>query len=230
MLPGYKCIDLTHALTSNCPTWSGGCGFRSEIGADYDRGGYRTQNLTMQAGIGTHMDAPSHFCQGGCSIAEIPLEQLIAPLCLVDISRHADADYQLSLGDLAAYEHIYGPITAGSIVVAYTGWSRFWSEPVRYRGLEKSSGVRRFPSISAQAAQRLVELDVAGIGIDTLSPDSSDPNFPVHQTLLGAGKFILENLANCDQLPAAGAYLVALPLKMEGVTESAVRAIGLIPR
>ena len=53
-------------------------------------------------------------------------------------------------------------------------------------------------------------------------------SFPVHKIMLGAGKYIIENIANCDQMPAAGGYVIALPLRIEGATESPIRAVGLV--
>jgi kynurenine formamidase len=50
----------------------------------------------------------------------------------------------------------------------------------------------------------------------------------VHKQLLGAGKYILENVTNLEGLPAKGSFILALPLKIKGGTEAPVRLIGLI--
>lgn len=54
--------------------------------------------------------------------------------------------------------------------------------------------------------------------------------FTVHKLILGAGKYIIENIADCSQLPARGSYAVALPLRIDGGTESPMRIIALVPR
>jgi kynurenine formamidase len=40
----------------------------------------------------------------------------------------------------------------------------------------------------------------------------------------------LENLTNLDKLPARGALVVALPLKIEGGSGGPLRAIALVPK
>ncbi len=85
------------------------------------------------------------------------------------------------------------------------------------------------PSIQAGVGDLLIKRGVAGIGIDTLSPDPYGGDYPLHVQLLGADKFILENLTNLDKLPKRGASLIALPLKIAEGTESPIRAIALIP-
>ena len=57
----------------------------------------------------------------------------------------------------------------------------------------------------------------------------SDPAFPNHFTMHGAGKYGLTQLANVDQLPATGAVIIATPLKIEHGSGSPVRAIALVP-
>src|SRR5260221_336162 len=121
----FKIVDLTQPLSSNAPTWNGSCGFCLEMKKDYDRM-FRVEQLKMHAGVGTHMDAPSHRFQGGKSIAEIPLEQCIVLAHVIDVSERAHADYEISLEDVEQYEARYGMIASGSLVIGYTGWSRFW--------------------------------------------------------------------------------------------------------
>jgi len=62
-----------------------------------------------------------------------------------------------------------------------------------------------------------------------LLPDCLDTTFSVHQRILGAGKYIIENIANCHKMPAQGAYMIALPLNLEQGAEAPARIIGLVP-
>jgi kynurenine formamidase len=222
----FQMIELTHKLSPDVPTWNGSCGFCLEVKKDYDDD-FRVQQIKMHAGVGTHMDAPSHRFQKGCSMADIPLKQLIVPVCVIDVRAKAHADYKVTPQDLRQYEARFGPIAANSLVIAFTGWSRFWGDSKAYRNVDEE-GQMHFPAISSEAADYLLQKDVVGIGIDTLSPDALDPEFPVHQILLGHGKYIIENVADCSQMPAQGAYCIALPLRMEGATESPIRLVGII--
>lgn len=189
---------------------------------------FRVQQVKMHAGVGTHIDAPSHRIQGGLSTAEISLENLIAPACIIDVSKKASAEYEISIQDIEEYEKVYGIISPGSLVIGYTGWSRFWSDSIKYRNID-AKGQMRFPAFSKKAAELLLCREIVGIAIDTLSPDCLESTFPVHELLLGAGKYIIENIADCKEMPPQGAYIIALPLKAEDSTESPIRIIGLIP-
>lgn len=227
-LDSFKIVDLTHPLSPTIPTWNGSCGYCLEVKQDYDRI-FCVQQMKMHAGIGTHMDAPSHRIQGAACIADIPLEQLILPACVIDVSARAWADYEISVEDIQRYEADYGIISKGALVIGYTGWSRHWMMPDAYRNVDVR-GQMHFPAFSAKAAEFLLDRDVSGVGIDTLSPDCLDATFPVHKLILGANKYIIENIADCSALPPKGAYAIALPLRAEKATESPLRLIALISK
>ena len=218
-------IDLTHPLHEGVPTWSGRCGFRLEIRLDYDQG-LRVHSFKSHAGIGTHMDAPSHFIPGGLNIDQIPLEHLLAPACVLDLREFAGPDFLVELRYVESYEKKYGPIPAGAVVIAFTGWDRYWNQPEKYRNPDKT-GKMHFPGFSAACAEALSQRPIAGIGIDTLSPDGANKGFPVHLAMLGAGKYILENLAALERMPAKGAFILSLPIPLVGASESVIRAIAL---
>lgn len=226
-MKNFKLIELTHTVDPTAPTWDGSCGFCHTIRNEYAKEGCRTHEIRMQGGIGTHMDAPVHFIPSGMDIADIPLENLIVSACILDVSKKADEDYQISLDDIFDFEKQFGKITENSLVIAYTGWGRFWKDPIRYRN-QKQDGRMHFPSFSENAAKLLVERNVSGIGIDTLSPDVQDASFPVHHLILGAGKYIIENLAHLERMPQAGSFVIALPLKIQEGSECAIRAVGLV--
>lgn len=225
-LKNISFVDLTHPLSSSIPHWSGGCGFKHKITLDYDDCNiatkFRVQSIEMSAGVGTHMDAPAHCFSGATDIANIPLEQLIRPCVVIDVSAKRNENYCMTIDDIRHFESIHGTITKNAFVIIYTGWSQFWHTPEKYRNNLV------FPTISVQAAELLLDRDVAGLGIDTLSPDAEIDEFPVHRLVLGAGKYIIENVANAALVPSVGAYTIALPLKIEEGTESPIRLIAAI--
>ena len=224
----YKMIDLTYALSKDTPHWSGGCGFSHEVIHDYKdcdtEAKFRIQEIKMSAGVGTHLDAPAHCVPGAMTVDELSLDDLVAPCVVIDISdqAQADDDFIASSDVLVAFEKAHGKIAANSFVIFHSGWGRHWQQPQRY------INDYRFPSIDASCADYLLERDIVGIGIDTLSPDKPSDEFPVHQRILGAGKYIVENVANSQRLPPQGSYSVVLPMKVVDGTEAAVRMVGLI--
>lgn len=226
LFENYALVDLSHSLHQEIPTWDDSCGFQLSLGKDND-------DIAIHTSSGTHIDAPSHFLQEDLTIDFVPLRQLVAPVHVIDVSAKATADYAISLTDIQSYEAAYGSIGKGNIVVGYTGWSRNWSDPRKYRNVD-AKGQMHFPVFSQQAITYLIEKNIAAIGIDSFAPEpirSSDiSQYPIHNQLFKAGICIIENLAHLDRVPPQGAILVALPLKILKGGESPARVIAFIPK
>lgn len=222
----YKCVDLTHPLTSSTPSWDKSCGFNHTTSLDYSdcttEVKFRVQSINMPAGIGTHMDAPAHCNPTGKTIDAIPLQDCLAPCIVIDISEKAHETYLCSTQDILDFEKKLQSIQSGDFVIICTGWARHWSSPEQYRNN------LQFPSISKEAAELLMERGIVGLGIDTLGPDTADSDYPVHNIVLGQGKYLVENVANAHVLPPIGSYILVAPLLISGGTEAPVRLIGLV--
>ncbi|MCS5709857.1 cyclase family protein [Candidatus Berkiella aquae] len=222
----FTIIDLTHSLNSSIPTWDGHCGFSHQPILEHNPAlpySFRTRSINMEEGIGTHLDAPLHVIADGRDVASLTLEELIAPAVIIDVSQQSHERYRVSPETILIFEEQHGKIMPGSLVIIYTGWSRHWSTPSLYHNNHV------FPSISASAAELLVhERQIIGLGIDTLSPDCPENDeYPVHNMVLGANKYIIENIANANLLPATGSYVFALPMKIAQGSEAPIRLIGL---
>jgi len=230
VLDRFHAIDLSHPLHEKVPTWSGGCGFRLEVKLDYPQG-LRVQSLKSHAGVGTHIDAPTHFIEGSWNIGDIPLENLIVPVCVLDVRDQMAPDLFISEEDVGKFEERYGQVAKGSLFLANTGWSKFWEDPLKYRNPD-SEGRMHFPGFSEGAAKLLVSRGVVGVGIDTMSPDGSinggGARYPVHEVVLGGRGYIIENLVNLERMPAVGAFAIALPPRVREATECAARVVGLV--
>lgn len=224
----FTLIDLTHTLTPAIPSWNGCCGFNHEIKLDHEQCTtgikFRVQQIKMHAGVGTHIDAPSHCISNGKNISDLEISELCAPCIVIDISAKAHETYSLNIQDIQNFETKHGKIPPNHFVIVYTGWDRFWTIPEKYHN------GHIFPSISKEATLFLLERKIVGVGIDTLSPDRPEDGFFAHQLILGAGKYIIENIANAKSLPSVGAYTIALPLKIANGTEAPLRLIGLVLR
>lgn len=219
-----KIIDLTHVLHKDVPNWDGDCGFNINIGVDYkdckEPDLFRVQKIEMRAGTGTHMDAPAHCIPESNTIDELEMENLVTDLVVIKILE-VDENYKIMPEVIKKFEKEYGEIKKNSFIIFHTGWSKYWEDKKKYRNNLK------FPSVHESTAKVLLDRDVAGIGIDTLSPDSEN-SFPVHRIILGGGKYIVENIANLDEVPSVGAKILVMPLKIKGGTESPIRLVALI--
>lgn len=222
----YKLIDLTHTLDESIPTWSGSCGFDHNISLDYsdcnDEYKFRVMEVNMNAGIGTHMDAPSHCIAGGKCISDFDINDLVFPCIVIDISEKCHERYSLSAQDIIEFECKFETIPKGSCVMINTGWNNFWNAPSKYLNNHI------FPSVSGEAAELLLTRGVNAIGIDTLSPDRPEDGFKVHKSFLSAGKIIIENVANLELMPSVGSFIMSLPIKIKDGTEAPIRLVGLV--
>jgi kynurenine formamidase len=180
------------------------------------------------------MDAPIHFSATGLTLDRLPVRQLVAPAIVIDISDKAasNADYRLTPDDVRAWESSHGTIAKGTIVLLRTGWAKFYGNRKAYFGDDTPGATDKlhFPSYGADAARLLVEQrQVGAIGIDTPSIDyGQSSDFIVHQISARAGVPGLENVANLDRLPARGAWVIALPMKIGGGSGAPLRIIALL--
>jgi kynurenine formamidase len=224
MYLGTNYIDMTHSLSATVPAWDEELGFRICVRHDYQAGAgtsFLVQDFEMPAGIGTHMDAPAHCFKQGKTIDEIPLSDLIAPCAVIDVAKLAHENFSLKIEHIKTFEEAHGPLPKRSIVIVRTGWDRYFLNAQKYRNNLS------FPTISQEAACYLLDKDIVALGVDTLSPDGPHSGFLVHEALLGAGRYIVENVANSALLPPFGAHVIVLPMKVAQATESPVRMIGI---
>ena len=236
----HTIVDLSHAYGPSTVFWpTSETKFRLEkLAHGQTPGGYfyaANAFCTPEHG-GTHLDAPFHFSEKGRTTEQIPLEQLIAPAVVIDVTGRAaaDRDYRATREDVLQFEKTHGPVTRGTIVLLRTGWSRHWPNAKAYLGDDTPGDASKlsFPSYGADAARLLVEeRGAAALGIDTASIDyGRSTDFQVHRIAAARNVPGLENLTNLDHLPPRGAIVVALPMKIEGGSGGPLRAVALIAR
>jgi kynurenine formamidase len=232
-------VDLTHVFDAHTLYWpTAPSGFVwKQLAWGPAEGGwfYAAGAFSAPEHGGTHLDAPVHFAEGHPTVERIGLERLIAPAAVIDVSERAAADpvYRLRPEDVRGFEARFGRIEPGTTVLLRTGWSRFWPDAKAYLGDDTPGDASklRFPSYGAEAARLLVEeRGVAGLGVDTASIDyGPSTDFPVHRLAAAHDVYGLENLAGLERLPARGATLIALPMKIAGGSGAPVRAVALLP-
>lgn len=223
-----RVVDLTHAYDSDFPTFDGKPGILFEPDKNFDPDGYHLFKLTIFEHTGTHIDAPLHFAEGGISVDALPVENLIAPLCIIDISAKAaeDANATVEPADVEAWLSAHGDLPAGACVAMNSGWSARMGDP-SWRNLP--DGTLAFPGFSKAATDLLADAGAASIGVDTLSLDpGNSADFAVHYSWLPSGRFGIEGLANLDQLPATGATVFIGAPKHRGGTGGPARIIALV--
>jgi kynurenine formamidase len=239
-LHAYRIVDLTHAFDDQTIYWpTSPSKFELKpLAFGKTAGGYFYSSFTLctpEHG-GTHLDAPLHFAEGHASIGDVPLDRLMGPAIVIDVSKQAAGDpvYRLTVDDITAFERAHGRIPQGAIVLLRTDWSRFWPNVKQYLGDDTPGDASklRFPGYGVEASRLLVEdRHVAVLGIDTASIDfGPSTDFMAHR--IGAAQNVvnLENLTGLSELPPTGATVIALPMKIAKGSGGPVRVIALVPR
>lgn len=233
-------IDMSYVYDETTIFWPTARPFQLEVvSAGMTDAGYyyAANNFSTAEHGGTHLDAPVHFAAGRDAVDEVPLGRLIAAAVVVDISEAAasDPDYRLSVADLEAWEARHGRIADGSILLVRSGWGARWPDRERYLGTSRSGPEAvpelHFPGIHPDAASWLIEhRSVAAVGIDTPSIDYGQSTlFETHRILYEQNVPGFENVASLERLPATGAYVIALPMKIGGGTGAPLRMVGVVP-
>jgi kynurenine formamidase len=238
--PTGEVVDLSHTYDAQAIFWPTAEPFRHEKVADgmTPAGYYYASNnfFTSEHG-GTHIDAPVHFAQGRQAVDQIPLQNLIGPAVVIDVTdaSRANADYQVTVSDFERWEKEHGTISPDSIVLLRTGFSRSWPDAAKYLGTaergEKAVANLHFPGLHPEAAKWIVaNRPIKAIGIDTASIDYGQSTlYESHRVLYDRNIPAFENLTNLDRLPSRGALIIALPMKIRNGSGAPLRAIAILP-
>ena len=232
-------IDLTYAFDDSTIYWPTAEPFHLEVVAHGQTDGgwwYAANSFSAAEHGGTHLDAPIHFAEGGPTADEIPLADLTGSAVVVDVSQAAaaDPDYLIDVSAFEDWEARNGRIPERSIVLLRTGWEKRWPDPGRYLGTARRGADAvaelHFPGLAPEAASWLVsERSLKAVGIDTASIDrGQSTDFEAHRVLAGAEVPIFENVARLNELPATGAWVVALPMKIAGGTGGPLRIVAFV--
>ena len=240
-----RVIDLTQTLTPDFPQIElppemGQCWpFRLEEVSRYDDRGLAAywNNFSCGEHTGTHFDAPIHWVSGrnlpNNSTDTVPVENMVAPACVVDCVKHVEqnADFLLSADFLRNWEEEHGRIPPRSWVLMRTDWSKR-PDPESYQNFDEEG--QHTPGPDTDAVRFLVEeRDVMGFGSECIGTDAGQamhlrPPYPCHYYIHGAGRYGLQCLTNLDLLPPTGSVILTAPLKIKQGSGSPLRVLALV--
>lgn len=242
---GGTWVDLTYPFSESTIYWPTASSFQLDtvafgvVEAGYF---YSAFDFSSAEHGGTHLDAPIHFSEGRSATDQIPLTRLIGAAAVVDVqasvrpqAADAAADYLVTTADLQGWEAEHGRIPDGAILLLRTGWGSRYGDRAAYLGTDLTGPEAvpelHFPGLHPDAARWLVdERNVGALGIDTPSIDYGQSTlYETHQIVYGAEIPGFENVANLESLPATGAFVVALPMKIEGGSGGPLRIVAFIP-
>ncbi|NMG59562.1 cyclase family protein [Geitlerinema sp. P-1104] len=204
-----KLIDISVTLKSQMPVWPGSPGFklipewRVEDGMPAN-----VSSMNTDLHIGTHVDAPWHFIQGGKTVEHIDLNVLVGETYVVEF---AGVD-KITASDL---DRSMIPDNVKRLLIK-TKNSHLWQNPVFYE---------EYVALTADAAKWLIERsDIKLVGIDYLSIQRYNDSSLTHEILLGAEVVVIEGL-NLVEVSSGMYHLTCLPLKIQGADGAPARAI-----
>lgn len=195
-----KVYDITRDLSEDAVLYPGDVRPRFR---EIDNGQYRVTEMTLGSHTGTHIDAPSHYLKGGMTVDEIPPAVLVGPARVLDCG---------GAGEVISPDHLAGRIDGARTILLKT----------RFSGRQEFEP--RYPALSLEAADLIVEAGITCLGTDTPSIEAFNGDGSVHRRLLGSGMVILE-LLDLSAVPEGNYFMTALPLRLRGADGSPVRAI-----
>ena len=211
-----RVVDLTHAFRNGMPVFPGLPQPAFDPIAKVEEDGYAMTSYTMLNHIGTHVDAPAHQIAGGDTLDEIGLERLVTDALTINVS-HRDPHGPIPLAELEPH---LDKVRPGDIVLLYSDNARNYGSEAYWTGWS-------YPD--ADASRALIERGISAIGFDGPSADPVDSTtFDLHRIWLGAGRMILENVSNLDQLPERSQVVVA-PMKVAAANGAPARIFALLP-
>ncbi|MEZ5881095.1 MAG: cyclase family protein [Nitratireductor sp.] len=222
--------DMTHELHEDFPTFFGEQQFFRDQKFNYAEHKFNLFELRVNEHTGTHVDAPLHFSENGNAVSEIPVGDLVVPLCVIDIRAKTveNPDAQVTPDDITAWTDRNGPIPDKACVAMNSGWGAYVNDP-KFRNVGDDEKMH-FPGFHIEATQKLLEeTSAAGMAVDTLSLDYGiSGDFATHYAWLPAGRWGLECLANLDNVPATGATLIVGAPKHRGGTGGPARVFAMV--
>ena len=198
-------LDISPPLSRRIAVWPGDRAFepqwsmRIEDGASCNVGA-----VAMSLHTGAHADAPYHFLDDGAPIDAVALERFVGPCTVIGL---------LGRESIEAVD-----------VAAFAARGRRLLVKTRQE-TDRSTFPERFAHFTPEAAEAVARAGVWLVGVDTPSVDEVDSKtLEAHKALARGGVAILEGL-DLTRVEPGDYELIALPLRLEGMDASPVRAV-----
>jgi arylformamidase len=163
--------------------------------------------MSIGTHLGTHVDPPAHYLDGGSTVDEIPLEILVGPGVVLDMRGKSLIDRQ-ALEEAPLEDHV-----------------RVLFKTDNGPRLLQSSFHEDFVHLTEDGARYLVEKNVCLVGNDYLSIERyQNPGAPVHHILLEAGALVVEAV-NLLEVPPGAYEIFCLPIKIKGADGAPARIL-----
>ena len=205
-------LDLTLPIAPGMPVYPGDPAVEFVPALTLASDGWAVTRVALGTHTGTHVDAPAHRIPGGATVDALPLDVLVGPARILDLTT-LGAGAEIGPEHLsAAWEE--GPVTR---LLLRTDWDTRAGQPDYFTD---------FPGLTPAAAEALVARSVRLLGVETpsLHPRHDEA---VHRILLGAGTVVVEGLTNLRRVRTPHPWVVVLPLLLSGLDGAPCRVVAL---
>ena len=206
--------DISPPVQPGSPVFPGDAPFELRWGATLSADcPVNVSSLTLSPHTGAHADAPLHYSADGAAVGALDLAPFLGRCRVV----HA-----IACGPLIEWRHLAHALGDGRADAPDTLPPRLL---VRTYARAPIGWDPQLAGYAPDTLERLADLGVQLVGIDTASIDPADSKaLPSHQVIRRRGLRVLENLV-LDDVPEGDYELIALPLKLMTADASPVRAV-----
>ena len=232
-LAGATFTDLTHAFHPGQPKFAGFPDEDRTLVYSHVEHPFQVDRYAFVGQWGTHVDPPLHFVKDGRAVDDLPVAEMLRPLCILNIAARvaADPDTVPTLDDLAAWETRNGRIPEGAFVALRTDWHPRWPDKDRFANRD-AAGISHAPGWSRPVLEALIEdRRVAAIGHEQIDTDpglaTTNGDFSLEDYVLRQDRWQIELLAHLDRVPEAGALIAVMWPKARGGSGFPARAMAI---
>lgn len=203
-----KLWDISPPVHADAPVFPGDARYEQRWAATIAPGcPVNVSTITLSPHTGAHADAPLHYDADGASVGTLDLWPYLGPCRVI----HA-----IGVTPLVQWQHLSHAVD-GRLpprVLVRT-----------YERMPIATWDAALAAYAPETIERLADLGVTLVGIDTASIDPADSkSLDSHQVIRRRGLRVLENLV-LDEVPEGDYELIALPLKLISADASPVRAV-----
>jgi arylformamidase len=200
--------DISPPLHEGSPVFPGDARYAQRWAATIAPGcPVNVSTITLSPHTGAHADAPLHYDTDGAAVGTLDLAPFLGPCRVI----HA-----IGVRPLVEWQHLAHAVDdrMPARVLVRT-----------YERMPVAAWDGELAAYAPQTIERLADLGVTLVGIDTASIDPAESkSLDSHQVIRRRGLRVLENLV-LDDVPEGDYELIALPLKLTSADASPVRAV-----
>ncbi len=199
--------DISPPVSIRAPVFPGDTPYRQRWAASLSPDcPVNVSEITLSPHVGAHADAPLHYDADGAPVGLLDLAPYLGPCRVI---------HCIDCGPLVQWSHIEQALDGLPPRVLIR----------TYRHMPVDRWDPNLAAFAPDTIERLADLNVQLIGIDTASIDPADSKtLDSHQVIRRRGLRVLENLV-LDAVPPGDYELIALPLKLVSADASPVRAV-----